>query len=98
NFISSSENVPENIRKKILAKIRRAIEKNKSSLTKKPIGFDEKINSLIKTIESTKLRKNENEIMKNYTAERELSSYIFLINGQSRIRAMDFLKDIQHLD
>ncbi|EJF8325912.1 hypothetical protein M9N92_005337, partial [Escherichia coli] len=78
--------------------IRRAIEKNKISLTKKPIGFDEKINSLIKTIESTKLRKNENEIMKNNTAERELSSYIFLINGQSRIRAMDFLKDIQHLD
>ncbi|HGB3410890.1 TPA: hypothetical protein ACIVBS_003830, partial [Salmonella enterica subsp. enterica serovar 1,4,5,12:b:-] len=30
NFISSSENVPENIRQKILTKIRRAIEKNKA--------------------------------------------------------------------
>ncbi|EAW6650745.1 hypothetical protein FGH95_23480, partial [Salmonella enterica] len=91
NFISSSENVPENIRKKILTKIRRAIEKNKATLTTKPIGYDEKISELIKTIKSTKSKNDENTIIKNYNAERELSSYIFQINKQSRVHAMDFL-------
>ncbi|EBC7124765.1 hypothetical protein C6Q73_23915, partial [Salmonella enterica] len=90
NFISSSENVPENIRKKILTKIRRAIEKNKATLTTKPIGYDEKISELIKTIKSTKSKNDENTIIKNYNAERELSSYIFQINKQSRVHAMDF--------
>ncbi|UAN37580.1 hypothetical protein [Enterobacter asburiae] len=98
NFISSSENVPENIRKKILTKIRRAIEKNKATLTTKPIGYDEKISKLIKTIKSTKSQNDENTIIKNYNAERELSSYIFQINKQSRVHAMDFLKDIQYID
>ena len=98
NFISSSENVPENIRKKILTKIRRAIEKNKATLTTKPIGYDEKISELIKTIKSTKSKNDENTIIKNYNAERELSSYIFQINKQSRVHAMDFLKDIQYID
>ncbi|HHG9510737.1 TPA: hypothetical protein ACPY0D_001208 [Citrobacter amalonaticus] len=98
NFISSSENVPENIRKKILTKIRRAIEKNKATLTTKPIGYDEKISELIKTIKSTKSQNDENTIIKNYNAERELSSYIFQINKQSRVHAMDFLKDIQYID
>ncbi|EBG2841652.1 hypothetical protein FPI19_08695 [Salmonella enterica] len=98
NFISSSENVPENIRQKILTKIRRAIEKNKATLTTKPIGYDEKISKLIKTIKSTKSQNDENKIIKNYNAERELSSYIFQINKQSRVHAMDFLKDIQYID
>ncbi|EGT0640888.1 hypothetical protein JAG25_003467 [Citrobacter werkmanii] len=98
NFISSSENVPENIRKKILTKIRRAIEKNKATLTTKPIGYDEKISELIKTIKSTKSKNDENTIIKNYNAERELSSYIFQINKQSRVHAIDFLKDIQYID
>ncbi|MGM8568069.1 hypothetical protein ACS6Q6_04780 [Enterobacter hormaechei subsp. hormaechei] len=98
NFISSSENVPENIRQKILTKIRRAIEKNKATLTTKPIGYDEKISELIKTIKSTKSQNDENKIIKNYNAERELSSYIFQINKQSRVHAMDFLKDIQYID
>ncbi|HBW1371309.1 TPA: hypothetical protein MEH49_000012 [Klebsiella pneumoniae] len=98
NFISSSENVPENIRQKILTKIRFAIEKNKATLTTKPIGYDEKISELIKTIKSTKSQNDENKIIKNYNAERELSSYIFQINKQSRVHAMDFLKDIQYID
>uniref|UniRef100_UPI004028D818 hypothetical protein n=1 Tax=Escherichia coli TaxID=562 RepID=UPI004028D818 len=98
NFISSSENVPENIRQKILTKIRFAIEKNKATLTTKPIGYDEKISELIKTIKSTKSQNDENKIIKNYNAERDLSSYIFQINKQSRVHAMDFLKDIQYID
>lgn len=96
NFISSSKNVPDNIRHKILTKIRRAAENNKETLINKPIDFDEKVNGLIKTIESSKLSKDQNEIMKNYNAERELSSYIFMINKQSRIRVMNFLKAIQY--
>lgn len=98
NFISSSENASENIRQKILTKIRCAIEKNKATLTTKPIGYDEKISELIKTIKSTKSQNDENKIIKNYNAERELSSYIFQINKQSRVHAMDFLKDIQYID
>lgn len=90
--------MPENIRQKILTKIRFAIEKNKATLTTKPIGYDEKISELIKTIKSTKSQNDENKIIKNYNAERELSSYIFQINKQSRVHAMDFLKDIQYID
>ncbi|EAT8440795.1 hypothetical protein E8Q25_09315 [Salmonella enterica] len=96
NFISSSENVPENIRTKILNKIKNALEKNKSTLIRKPIGYNDKINKLIKDIELTSLKTDQDGIMRNYEAEKELSSYIFTINKQSTTRAMDFLKTVQY--
>ena len=97
-YLNPYDAISENIRQKILTKIRCAIEKNKATLTTKPIGYDEKISELIKTIKSTKSQNDENKIIKNYNAERELSSYIFQINKQSRVHAMDFLKDIQYID